>query len=122
MGTVKQIFAKITMTQVLLMFILFFIIVQVLFKISSKLFHTMDIRFGWVFLAIIVAFGLTLLYTAIVKKEASLNKRDLFVLIILSVALILLFLVLPKYIPEIFSFDFPIARQQITDFTQSIIG
>lgn len=121
MGKVKRLFSGITTTHIFLVIIFSFILIQIIAKISHELFGTLDLRLGFIFLLLVVFFALALMFMMVVKKKADLTKKDFFVLLILLGILILLFLALPKFIPEIFAFDFPESRQQFSDFVQSII-
>lgn len=118
----QSIFQAITFKNVIFVVVSVFILLQVGFKISSQWFGTMDMRFGFVFQIMIISFALILMYLFIVKKEASLAKKDFFVLLFLLGVLGAMFFFLPRYIPEIFAFDFPNSKEQIGNFMQSIAG
>jgi len=118
----QSIFQAITFKNVIFVLISAFILLQVGFKLSSQWFGTQDSRFGWIFQIIILGFALVVMYLFIVKKEASLTKKDFFVLLFLLGLLGAAFFLLPKYIPEIFVFDFPNSKEQISGFIQSIAG
>jgi len=102
-----------------------FVLIQILFKISHKLFNTADQRFGWVFQFGLIALLVILLYIFIVTKKADLSKKDFFVLVFLGGAVLALTIFLPKFLPEIFSITFPTGTEQLQSFigqAQSFLG
>ena len=61
-----------------------------------------------------------LLFMAIIKKQANLEKKDVLVLLILALALTALVIFIPKILPELFSFTR--AEQQYQSVLQSIFS
>lgn len=105
---------NVTMAQVFAVVLFGFISIQILAKIFGKWFHILDIRIGWIFQMIIISFVIYLMFVFIVKKQATLEKKDLLILIIMIGILMALFFYLPKFLPEIFTFT--TGNEQIQSF------
>lgn len=116
-------FGNITMGQVFAVILFGFISIQGLAKIFSKWIPAMDLRFGIYFQLLSVGFIIYLMFTFIVTKQAMLEKKHLFVFLIMIALSIGIFFYLPKFFPEIFTFT--TGNEQIQSFAgqvQSFIG
>jgi len=120
----KTYMGKITMAQVFGVLVGVLVIVQILAKIFSKWFPKMDLNLGFSFQIIIYGLILYLMFVFVVTKKAEVDKKSFFVLIILlGILLTISIYLLPKFLPEIFTFTN--GNEQVQSFigqAQSFLG
>lgn len=108
---------NITFGQVISIVVFGLVFLQIVSKILGNWWSSWDLRLGFAFQLMVVGLAVILFFMVIVRKKAELQKKDFLTLLVLTGILLAFTLLLPRFLPEIFSL-FPTGENQI----MSLIG